>query len=186
MASCSPQALAHFLLSQVFRPHAGGIFRLPALSRWSAHGVPPPFVPRRLGHGEVSLAPPRALRQSASALWRPHTYTWFHHLCHVISHGHCAQSSRCTLGQRAELCFTCACRHHILSCCRRCKEVPTKHHVRSRSRPSVFAHPAHSLSEKTSTIGCSACLLYTTKHLGLPGLHVLGIRLLHPSHKFLH
>ena len=32
----------------------------------------------------------------------------------------------------------------------------------------VFAQPAQSLSEKTSTIGCSACLLYTTLHLGLP------------------
>ena len=42
--------------------------------------------------------------------------------------------------------------------------MPTKHHVRRRSRPSG----AQSLSEKTSTNGCSTCLLYTTKHLGLP------------------
>ena len=48
--------------------------------------------------------------------------------------------------------------------CRRCKEMPAKHHTRRRSRPSGL----RTLSEKTSTIGCSACLLYTTKHLGLP------------------
>ena len=59
----------------------------------------------------------------------------------------------------------------------------------------VFAHRAQSLSEKTSTIGCSPCLLYTTKvsrtslqqsHQTFDGLHVLGVRLLHPSRQFLH
>ena len=49
-------------------------FRPPALSRWSAHGVPPPLVTTRLRYGDVSLAPLRALRRSLSTLWRPHAH----------------------------------------------------------------------------------------------------------------
>ena len=39
-AVCSLQAFVNFPLSQVFRLHVGGFFRLPALSRRSAHGAP--------------------------------------------------------------------------------------------------------------------------------------------------
>ena len=75
MAPCSLQAFVHFPLSQVFRLRVSGDVRLPTLSRWSAHDVPPPLAPTRLGYGEVSLAPPRALRQSSpSTLWRPHVH----------------------------------------------------------------------------------------------------------------
>ena len=34
----------------------------------SAHDVPPPLAPTKLGHGDVSLAPLRALRQSFDAV----------------------------------------------------------------------------------------------------------------------
>ena len=43
-------------------------FRLPALSRWSAHGVPLPLALTRLGYGDVSL---RVSRRSLSTLWHP-------------------------------------------------------------------------------------------------------------------
>ena len=49
------------------------IFRLPALSRWSAHGVPSALVPTRLGYGDVSLVPLRVLKRSLSTLWHPRT-----------------------------------------------------------------------------------------------------------------
>ena len=59
----------------------------------------------------------------------------------------------------------------------------------------VFAHPAQSLSEKTSTIGSSTCPLHIhnqtsrtslqESHQTFEGLHVLGVGLLHASRQFL-
>ena len=47
------------------------------------------------------------------------------------------------------------------------KRCPTSITYEDEVDRRVFAHLAQSLSEKTSTTGCSACRLYTTKHLGL-------------------
>ena len=43
-------------------------FQLPALSRWSAHGVPPLLVPTRLGCGEVLRSHPKRRSISTPAL----------------------------------------------------------------------------------------------------------------------
>ena len=48
------------------------------------------------------------------------------------------------------------------------KEMPPSITYEDEVDRRVFAHPAQSPSEKTFTIRCSACLLYTTKHLELP------------------
>ena len=45
------------------------------------------------------------------------------------------------------------------------KQGDARQASRTKTKSTVGSQ---SLSEKTSTIGCSACLLYTTKHLGLP------------------
>ena len=156
VAARSLQAFVHFPLGQVFRPHVSG-FSTPALSRWSAHVVPVPLAPTRLGYGDVSLVPLHVLRRSLSTLRHP--------LVHVVL---CQQP----LPLRPELLI------HSWSM----RRTPlllslSPPHFERRCPPSikyedavdhqVFAHSAQSLSEKTSTIGCSACLLYTTKHLGI-------------------
>ena len=144
------------------------IFNSWHFSRWSAHGVPPPLAPTRLGYGDVSLAPLRALRQSPSTLWLPHV--------HVVSPPWTCQqpwplrpeiSMHSWSAHKTQLRLSLSPPHSEL--------LPTRqgdaHHsitYRDEVDRRVFAHPAQSLSEKTSTIGCSACLLYTTKHLGLP------------------
>ena len=50
------RAFVRFLLGQVFRPHVSGVFA-PRHFRddQSAHGVPLPLAPTRLGYGDVSL-----------------------------------------------------------------------------------------------------------------------------------
>ena len=193
-AARSLQAFVHLLLGQVFRHHVSRVFRLLALSRWSAHGVPLPLAPTRLGNGDVSLAPLRALRQSPSTLWRPRV--------HLVSPPLTCQQSwplRPELSmhswskRKTQLRLNLSPPHFEL--------LPTKlgdARKASRTKTKSTVGSSHirsqSLSEKTSTIGCSTCLLYTIKHLGLPiqeshqtveGLHVLGIRLLHPSRQFL-
>ena len=103
-AARSLQAVVHFPLGHVFGPHVSGVFD----SR-HFHG----------GQGTAChcLLHPQDLRMamshsSYSASWGDrfrrcgtHSYTWLYHFCHVSSHGHCAQTSRCTLGQRVELRF---------------------------------------------------------------------------------
>ena len=49
---------------------------------------------------EISHSSHSAVRGNRFRRCGVHTYTWLYHLCHVSSHCHCVQSSRCTLGQR--------------------------------------------------------------------------------------
>ena len=77
MAAYSLQAFVHFPLSKVFRPHVNGIFDSRHFHDGQLTVVPLPLAPTRLGYGDVSLAPLRALKQSPSTLWRP--------LVHVVS-----------------------------------------------------------------------------------------------------
>ena len=86
-------------------------------------------------------------------------HTWPCHLCHVSSDCHCAQepSMHSWSTRRNSL-------HQILSCCRRSKEIPAKHHVPGRSRPS-------SLRTSCPVAVCE---------------DVHDWRLLHPSRQFFH
>ena len=78
--------------------------------------------------------------------------------------------------------------------------LPTKQRYarqasRTKTKSTLGSSRIRPVAKKTSTIGCSTCLLYTTKHLGLPFLNrtrrlrackFLVFWLLHPSRKFLH
>ena len=154
-ATCSLQALVHFPLSQVFPLQISGIFNsrhfFPDGQLTACHRLlHPQDLGMEMSHSAPHGASPPLTCQQPWPL-RP-------------------KLSMLTLGQCVKLSFARACRHHILSCCRRSKEMPAKHHVRRRSRPPGL-RASRPVAKKTSTIGCSTCLLYTTKHLGLPFLN---------------
>ena len=178
----------HFLLSQVFRPRSAGFLTPSTFTMVSSRRATTSCTHKTWVWRCLTRSIPR---QSPSTLWRPHVHVFLPHLpCQqpwplrpeLSMHSWSARKNSASPEHVATT---------FPSCCRRGKEMPAKHHIRRRSRPSGL----HTLSEKTSTIGCSACLLHTTKHLGLPfrnrtrrfeGWHVLGVRLLHPFRKFLH
>ena len=115
-------------------------------------------TPTRLGYGDVSLVPLRALRQSPSTLWRP--------LVHVVSPPlPCQQPWPLRLELSMHSWSTRKTPRHLslspphFELLPTGKEMPAKHHVRRRSRSSGLRTPAQSLSEKTSTSGCSNCQL---------------------------
>ena len=104
--------------------------RLPTLPRWSAHGVPLPLAPTRFGHGDVSLVPLRVLRRSLSVLWHPLAHVALPPLPCQQPLPLCPRLSMHSWSTRKTPL------HQIFSCCRRSKEMPAKHHVPRRSRPS--------------------------------------------------
>ena len=114
-ATCSSHAFVHLPLSQVFRPHIGGVFT-PWPSRdgelWAGERL---WHPQDLGM-KVSHSPHSPSRGDRLRRRGVHSCTWLDHLGQISSRGHCAKSSRSTLGQCVKLCFARTCRHHILSC----------------------------------------------------------------------
>ena len=135
---------------------------VPALSRWSAQGVPPPLAPTRLGYGDVLLVPLHALRQSP---WRPHV--------HMVLP---PSPSRQPWPLRPELPMhswsTRKTPLHMSFSPPHFELLPTLQgdaHQASRTKTKSTVGSSHTVpSEKTSTNDCSSCLLYPTKHLGLP------------------
>ena len=104
--------------------------------------------------------------KSTLTLWNPHV--------HVISfpldfsnRDHYVQTSECTLGQLVKLSLVWACCHHFWVVVDATRRSPASITCEDEVERRVFAHPVQSLSEKTSTIDFSACLLRTLKYLGL-------------------
>ena len=166
--------------------------RLPALSRWSTLGVPPPLAPIRLGYGDVSLAPLRALRQSPSTLWRPHV--------HVVSPPSSRQQPWRLRPELSMHSWSMRKTPLHLSWSPQHFELPTQRdaHQASRTKTKSTVGSWHTLSSRCLgrrprlTVQLVSCTRPSIS--GFPsgiapdvwGLHVLSVRLLHPSRKFLH
>ena len=162
MASCSSHTFVHLPGLSVSSPYQLD-FRFPALSRWSALGAPPPLAPTRPGHGGVSLVPLRALRQSSSTLWRPLATFVMSAAVATVPRALDALLVNAQNPASPELVAT---TFGVVA--DETRRRPPSIMYEDEFDRRVFVHPAQSLSEKTSTTSCSGCLLWTTRHLGLP------------------
>ena len=156
--------------------------------------MPPPLAPTKLGYGDVSLAPLRALRQSPSTLWRPHVHV-------VLPPSPCQQpwplrpdlsihswSARRTplrlsfLLPRSGLLPTLRGDAHQAPRTKTKSTVGSSHILPSR----CLRRPPRLAVQLVCCARPSMSDVLQESHQTFEGLHVFGVRLLYPSRKFLH
>ena len=168
VAACSLQAFVHFPLSQVFRPMSAefstpSTFTMVSSRRATASCTHKTWVWRCLTRPTPRL---EVIAIDAGASTRTRGFTTF---CHVGSHGHCAQSSRCTLGQcvKTQLRLSLSLPHYEL--------LPTRQgdaHRASRTKTKTTVGTSHTLPSRClrrrPRLVVQLVCCTRPRHLGLP------------------